>query len=890
MSDLNELLAKLSQSTSKPPQNSNSNSPSPFGNILQGTSKPNPGFPTFPPPNSSTNSNSSPFANLLAQAQNNQPAPPNNSSLSNFLNQKPSNNSPPPFDKPTFSKPPSPPPSPPTNPPLNPISKSSPQENNYSIPDLSLNFLPTSIQPTQISAPVKESTVNVVAQEFSKEGELKITNVVRYDPYSHQSIQSLIDNSRIGTLIEIPTGNYNEEITILKQVHLRGIGDVTIKGKGVSDTIHITSKFVILENLNIIQTETRGGGALTITTGFARILNCSFSSETISAVQVLNQSKVEIYGSVLSDSHNPAMMITETSQAFCKDCEFKNSKTFGFLANDSTNVTFESCKFHHNTSSGVNITSSASMTCKQSYVYSNDNCGFEITSTGSIIIHQTTIRDHLQGTGLLASGNVKPQVLLCTFMNNQLAAIKASNGSQVKSEQNVFIDAEQNVLLLSHENATILTNDDSYSGKCISALAVFDNGKIKGKNIKINNVSNTAILAYEGGEIDLDGVNISKTGGVGIQVRDRANFILNSAIITGSSQLAVSILSNATGSMNDCQIINGETVGLEVSSVSSFTFTNCQFSSNKVAGSSLHVVLSVVFNNCRFDTNSQFGVDITGKNAAPIFNKCQFTTSNEAGINITNLSQPKFSNCLISDQVKVGISIINASPIFNDSEITSTGVVAVSISGGAQPFFQRCNIHDNNSLAIQAHETNTYARFIESFLVNQMNSVAILAINNCTVECIKCKLEGSLHPHCEIRDGSTVILRQSEITGSSKGVGLQCHSGGILKVDNSFIHDETKLAVMIGDKGYAEIINSKISGCGVCGLLALQNSKLKVQNTLLDSNGQFSMQFQGNAEAEVFDCTIQNHSTFGWVMSPQSQVDYSGNKFSSNGQKDIFVN
>jgi len=876
MSDLNELLARLSQGVNRPP----------------------------PKPNNAAPSASSPLNALLQSLpQNNQPAPQPKTETPPVLpvigEKKPEpinqESKAPAFNPlsgftplPVKQQPPAPVPEPAPKPAPSNIKP------EIQLPDLSMNFTPINI-PTITKEPVVKQTEKKVVMEikfpeFVRESPLQIISTVKFDRLKYPNIQTLIDNSRNGTLIEIPEGVYNEEITLIKQIHLRGLGNVYIKGNGVSETIHLTSKNSILENLNITQIENKSAGSIMIDQGYTHIINCTISSSTFSAIHASNQARVEVYSSVLGDSHNPALLLTQNASAYCHKCEFKNSKTFGVLLNDNSSLALEECYSHSNLQSGIVVSGTSSLICKNSRIMKNDNNGIEVTSTETAYFENCIIKDHLQGTGFIAIGNVKPIIVNSTFINNQMAGIKASSGAEIKSIKNTFQDSEQNAMILSHDNAVINLENDQFTGKCIAALASFDHGKLNAKNIIVKNIIGAAALVYDSGEILIEGSNFDNISNAAFQFKDNAVINVRKTTLNASQNLGIALMNGAEGYITDCNIINGETIGLEVSGVTNFTFTNCQFSSNKIAGASVHNGSSCTFHDCVFDSNGQFGVDIAETGSSPIFRKCKFTNSQEAALNISKQAQPQFFDTVFFSLPKIGISIINASPVFTQCQITSVGVAGLSISGGATPQFIKCSIHDNNGLAAQIHEQGTAALFDNTIFLNHNNSVAILAINNSTIECQHCKFEGSMHPHCEIRDGATVLLTKCEITASIKGNGLQVHSRGILKVQESSIHDETKLGILVGDLGTAIISNSHIYSCGVCGILALTNSHLKVSNSLLDGNGQFSMQIQGNAEAEIFDCTIQNHTMFGFVMSPQATVDYSGNKFSSNGQKDILVN
>lgn len=724
---------------------------------------------------------------------------------------------------------------------------------------------------------------------FNKKEDFAATNTYSVSPGS--SIQSAVDNARNGSIIEIAAGEYNEELTIIKQVHLVGKGKVTVRGKGIADTIMTSSPHVILENIEFIQIDTRGGGALTCQNGYTKAVNCRFISETISAIQVTGTSFCELDDCFLSGSHNPCLMSVDQSQVYAFRCKFTNSKTFGTLANDSSSMTLEFCESYENVTSGINAVGNANLYVKGGTIRNNQNCGFEITTAGSVTLQDVEVKDHENGTGLLIQGEkVKALITDSRFINNQLACIKASAGAEVISKQNSFNGARQNVIVLAHEKGIVDLESDTFTGECISALAVFDNGKIQAKNIKITNVSGAAALAYESGSLIIDGADVVAASATAFQIRDNAQFQLTNVNLKDSRDLSIALLSDSKGTIDNCTVIGGAGVGLEATGVTKVTVSNSKFLQNAVCGASIHENVSIQFNNCEFSNNGQIGVDVTGENTSPVFSQCIFTGSSETCINATQGSNPQFINCQISNGPKIGISVINSMPYFKGCEVTAIGVAGLSLSGGAKPKFEECNIHDNNNFGAQIHQPGTLATFVSTYFTNQSRSVSIIALNQANIVCKGCYFSGSLQPHLEIRDASNVQLESCDVSNSGKGTGIQVHAGGILSLINTKIHDEAKLGLMVGDKGTVAIQGGMIANCGQAGILCMTNGALKMNGATLDHNGQFSMQLLAGSNVEITGCTISNHTMFGFVMAKGANVEYSDNNFSNNGQRDIYIN
>jgi len=346
-------------------------------------------------------------------------------------------------------------------------------------------------------------------------------------------------------------------------------------------------------------------------------------------------------------------------------------------------------------------------------------------------------------------------------------------------------------MILAHENATIDCSLDSFTGKSIAAAASFDHGKINMKDSKMENLQGAAILSYESGEVILNNVVIENPSSAAIQLRENATFDFTDVTVNGCRDLACAILTVASGEMKKCNFINGATVGIEIENCGQLLIKDSKFCTNAVAGGSFHDNCMAVFENCEFSKNSQFEIDVSTAGSKPQFKKCTFSTASEALINVTNGAEPTFVDCTVSDGAKIGISITGSKPIFHNCDITGIAIAALSISGGATPVFERCNIHDNNNFAAQIHQQGTNVRFVDTSFINHSRSVAIIALNNAFVDCTRCKFEGTLQPHCEIRDQATVQLTSCDISSSTKGTGLQVHSTGILQLNDTNIHNQS---------------------------------------------------------------------------------------------------
>lgn len=752
-----------------------------------------------------------------------------------------------------------------------------PQNNqNKDYPSILPNSLPeeqTKLDSLQITFPV-----------FTKQQAFKEANLIKL--YKGITIGELAEKASPGTVIEVPEGEYTEEIKLTKNIKIKGIGKVKITGLSKNDTIISEGAFVELENLVLVQKSTNSGGALTVSTGFLRAINCTFICDTISSVSVTGDSKAEFVGCEFSESNNPCLITNESAQVYATKCKFTQSKTFGVYSTDNSVVTLEKSVMNRNESAGISCSGASKALIQECEIKDNVN-GADVTSTGIVVFLRSYIKDHKNGTGISAEGNVKPLLIECTLENNAVTSINATGGANIVTKHCIIRESPNNCLVVAQKNATVTMDHDDLSGGCVVAAAAFENGEINATDIFIHDVPKSGIVAYSGGSLVMNGGRIEKVPDVGVQVRDGASFNLQKLTVERCGQQGIALMSSVAGEILESEVTGCACGGIEIHNAGQVSVIACRLLNN-TEGIIIRNTPVAAIEDCELLNSVKSEIVISGEETKPKIVKCSFQGAKEALVSISEKSQPFFQDCNFHDAPNIGVATFSSSePTFNDCIFTKCGTAALSIYGKSTPTFERCKIKENLNFAAQLFESDTSAFFTDSVFENNRYSVSIIAMNETTVFCNTCKFIGSLQPHVEVRNGSIVQLTKCDVSRTIQGVGLQVHAGGILNINDTLIHDEAKMGVLIGDRGTLHLKGGEIKNCGMSGIVCMGNGVLQADKAVFSGNGQFSIQLMEKAEGDIKNCTIENNTMFGILVSKGANIKSTDNKFANNGQNDI---
>lgn len=897
MSDLNNLLSTL-ESLSKPKQNTEqtsqnnplpqpqSSNQQPAGDSLSGLLSSlqnlvNSGSaqqtsgqplqqisqPSQPQPSSSQASASDSLASLL-------------SSLNQGLSSQPSNTN-------TSSSSPSQPQAaqPSTSPINSLLSNAQPQTPPKSQQEPAQN---PSVQPQPSTEPqsLKFEPISIEIPSF-KEITVQLDSTVRISP--GESIQTAINSAIPNTIIEIPAGVYNEELTIVKPISLRSVGGkVEIHGKGESDVIIIQSSYCELNNLDIFQGNNKSGNAVTISDGFTKLTNCRIQSELLSSVQVDGQSQVLIEHCSLSGPQNPILLVTDNAIVNVKTTDLSNTKTHGICIEKYASLIVEDCKFTDIDNTAIAISDHARVFAKGSHFSQIRHIAIDNLSTSQVIVDGCSF-DNITTCGVNVCGQGHSALVRSSkFTTCNLAGIKATSNGTIRSLDNHFVDIGSNVMILADNAGLIQAEKNKFEGTSLSSIGAFSNGQIQCRDLSFINITGHAFLSYDKGKIEAESCLIdTQSGQPAVHVRDFSEIKFRQVIINGGQSTGIFISDHSTGEIVDTKVQNTATIGIELARLNSFRVSNCDFSNNKVAGISVHDTMSAIFENCEICNNGNIGCDVSSSNTSPQFINCHFNNNKEAGCMCQDGPTPQFIRCTFDSSPKIGFCVKAAKPRLENCAFRHNGSAGISVYSGSNAVFTKCEFDSNANFAGQIFGNSSYCKLADCKVSNHSQSVAFYISDKAKLRCVNTSLVNSGQLHFSVQN-ATLSCRNCDM-GESKGTGIQLVSS-TLKMKQTTIHECQKVAMIVGNQGNVKILdNSSIKNNKQAGIICFSDSNVMVKESTIDSNGGIGIQAPEQCELTVEKCTISNHVQYGIIIGKNTKLNDLGNSFNNNGRKDIEI-
>jgi parallel beta-helix repeat protein len=265
------------------------------------------------------------------------------------------------------------------------------------------------------------------------------------------TIQDAINHAKPGATLKLPAGVYTEVLTINKPIHLKGEGSTqtilstTSPNNGYA--IRITAEGVTLSGLDI---SNQGPGIYTtcvkISASSTTIQNCSFhatpigiaiwnSTNTISGCDFIGCDDEGIV--LLGTTKTPCSNNTITSCTFHENCD-------GIELQSARDNLIAFCTFTHNTHAGIDA------------IESNNN--------NNIISHCEF--NNNQGFGLYLTGSTNNLITQCTFSDDTITFVQASENTLQKSQAaNIHLMEDSSLLIEQCEDivpSAIISQQSSY--------------------------------------------------------------------------------------------------------------------------------------------------------------------------------------------------------------------------------------------------------------------------------------------------------------------------------------------------------------------------------------------------------------------------------------------
>jgi len=282
----------------------------------------------------------------------------------------------------------------------------------------------------------------------------------------YTSIQEAIQFSKAGDTIRVNDGTYYEDLTIDKQITIRGNGsmDTFIFGTGTAHTILINSKFVEFNGFCVSSRSTiysaifvtewhvkivdnkcvdSHKGTVFYYSSYGYSMNNTFLRNRGAGLEMRNSHNNTIRNCVSIDNYNGFELIFSNDNAI-STCTLENNnrttKSHGFSISSSHRNIIENCTIsEYNGGADVGIfliRSDGNVIDNCSVQDNNGSNAVKISRSTNNTILNCIFKNNNNGVSIGYSSHYN-QIILCNFVNNANFAVNASSdGAQILSTEN----------------------------------------------------------------------------------------------------------------------------------------------------------------------------------------------------------------------------------------------------------------------------------------------------------------------------------------------------------------------------------------------------------------------------------------------------------------------
>lgn len=722
---------------------------------------------------------------------------------------------------------------------------------------------------TTITDPPDLGRVQTECPPYPAVEEFPISETVWYDQSS--SLQAFIERQAPFTQILMVGLELREELVLRAPVYLKSDATTSVSG-----AIFCSAENVVIESINI-------QGTVTVTAGFTRIMNCRVASPQGSGVIASQTGIAEVRGCEVVECLRPGVRAHDGGVVSCISAVIRGGRTHGVFVDGPSAAFVHGCQITGN-NTGIGASGEGNLHVTETEVAENKSHAVEIASQGHCYIVHCAIRDHLQ-TGILVQPSGVVCVEGCLVAKCGASLIRVLDGGLAHTTGNAFEDGGKNAMLMAMGAGSIVTQNDTLSGPAMAAIAAVSGGTVYATGDVVKDVGGLGVFAFEGGRVVVRDSQVTGTAKAGFEIRDGSVVELTGVTTTACKGAGVTV-DGGTGFLRKCSFSESTNVGVELTNADTFEVAGCVFEKNKAGGLAIRDTSRAQVTNSKFIGNGQVGIDLSGTGCVPAFFNCEIRTSGVIGINVQDGACVTVVGGTVADQPRVGIAISSAKLEAENLEVTGCGQAGIRLSDGADCALKHCNVHDMRSFGGQLTGPGTKLTCLDSTFAT-FGTVAFMVVQDAVLGCQACKFTGSQNQHCEIKEGGNVVLEYCDVSRAGKGIGLQVHSRGELRLVRTKVHNEARFAVMVGAQGVLQADGAELSENGVSGCYAGSGSQVVLENCLLKKNAQCGMQCQGGL-VKLVGCRVWSNPVYGIAVSPDCSFSETASHFLRNGRKNVY--
>lgn len=492
-----------------------------------------------------------------------------------------------------------------------------------------------------------------------------------------RQISEAIKLAKDGDLIEIYPGQYNENLTLEKDIKLVGVGkNSEIVVFSHSDFVIGTAakacsiRNILIENLAEIDYENENRkklyGGIYIQKGVLEIDNCIIKGNRCVVIDA--SAFCHMRNLLVKDGYSGISFI-DNSRGSIENCIIQTMDTFGIHIGKMTKVQVLKSVVSKNLLHGIVV-------------------------EGECLIQENEIRDNKE-YGLYIGKEINPTVISNRIIDNSLG-IGLEDKSKGVIEKNSITDNEFGIILEKECNPFIRGNtiDARKDGICI-LVSDHSEGLIENNEI-IGDENRAGIYVEKGSNPTIRSNRIRAGLGAGVRITENSKSIIDNNDIFGNKVVGIDVRESSNPKISKNKI-HGNGVGIAIQEESHGSFKENDIYQNTSAGIDISSNANpAVFQNIihEEDCGIKFRENALGGLFKNTINRCVL------GIGIDSKSKPLILSNQITDCNNIGLSILNeAKPLIERNEILNVGTGVYIIKNG-YPIVVKNTIGKNKDLGI----------------------------------------------------------------------------------------------------------------------------------------------------------------------------------------------
>jgi hypothetical protein len=727
------------------------------------------------------------------------------------------------------------------------------------------------------AAPVREpASLSQIKPEPEKLSPVAFTPTSRvaYDPSANGSLGEFLETVPDGSVVDLPSGVIEGEFVIKRSVYLLG-NETTLSASGNVPVIECATT-AVLENVGIVQSSE--GSCVVVSSGALRFLRCVLRGGQKPLVTADPGTFLDIESCDLRESQGASVLANGDARVRIALTAIVGGAGQGVMIEGEAIADIEGSQISGQTGVALACAGTSNVRLVASEIFGSQAAAVQITANNTITIRQCRIHD--VPCGISATGKVGVDVANCEFSNCSTAAIQADNGAAVRSRATVYVDAPENVLVVSTAMSLIDTEGDRYTGSGKAAISASTRGRIDAREIVIEDQPSGGILLYDQGGLALKTSVVRRTGKFGISARQGARLEIENVLFEGATGDGIVAQAGTVGFLRSCKF-SDSTIGAEITGSPELEVIGCDFSGNKSAGLALQGASTELIRDCTFSRNGQIAVDLMGSKCKTSFENCTIT-DNPVGFSVTQGATGSVTGgSLTASEVCINVS----GSVFTARSIALGGTrdAAVTACSSARVTIEQCTIQQNENYGIQAFDL-AHVKAVQCLF---SSGVDIFCLKKAKVRCVLSKFEGSQQVHVQVQEEGVVSLKECELLGCQRGVGMQISDGGLVKMKGSHLHNEPQFGIAVCGGGKLKAIQSAFYDCGVGGLYIDAETDVELVGCQILRNGKVGVQALGG-KVVLTNCAVKEHPQVGILQKPAATVQETNTEFAGNGH-DTYV-